>query len=138
MKEKELHNFFKNFFVVSLSTSVTRAIIYSNYILFSHTPKIVSSVAQASVTFHHYMLGFVLIFLGLVAKKNKFATSAIFIGLGIVLEEWTVLIENVGAHSPIRYFSAFDVPAGLLIFALCYWIIFAILQNNGNGQRKIS
>lgn len=128
MKEKNSSAFFTRFFVVSLSTFITRAIIYFTYLFASHTPKVVSSLAETKLVFHHFLLGFLFIILGFLTRRNKLLKYMVWIGVGIIIEEWTVLYENMGFASPIRYFSAFDVSAGLLIFSLCYVIVIQALK----------
>lgn len=122
MNEKKWSGFFKSFFFVSLSTFLTRGIIFLNYTFFSHTPKLTTEITSNKFTFHHYLFGFLLIILGSSNRKVRYFKYIILVGTGIVIEEWTVLIENLGIVHSIRYFSAFDIPLGLLIFTLLYLI----------------
>jgi hypothetical protein len=128
INEKEVVIFLKSFFIVSLTIFITRAFIYMSYILFAHTPKVATTVADTKFIFHHYLLGFLLLILGFVTKRNKYLKYLTWIGAGIVIEEWTVLIENLGFRSPIQYFSAFDVSAGLLLFIVVYFILLTLMR----------
>lgn len=125
-KRKKRDGFFKSFFFISLSTFLTRGVIFFNYIFFSHTPTLATEITSTKFTFHHYLLGFLLIVLGSLNKRKRYFKYIVLIGIGIVIEEWTVLIENFGIIHPIRYFSAFDIPLGLLIFTLLYLIVIYI------------
>ncbi len=110
------------FLALVLSMLTTRVFVFADYYLFTRTPAITTRVGSDSIRFHHYWFGFLLMTLAgiLALGKRQPAYLVAGLGLGLVLEEWTVLVENLGLHSPIMYFSQLDLVSMLGLVGAAY------------------
>jgi hypothetical protein len=126
------------FLVVALAVLVTRAWVYASYLLLDRTPRIAASVGGDPVRLHHYDVGALLVALSvaLALSGRRPAPLLAAVGLGMVLEEWTVLVESLGVPPPTRYFSGLDLLVALAACTTVWACLYLAATRSGRPSTR--
>lgn len=108
----------KKYYLTFLGTMlVTRFITLTKYGIYQENVKVLSRTYNDN--FHHYQLGMVLVVLYLLAKR-KFskATYLLAVGLGLIVEEYSVILYQLG----IPHFHYLTVTENIIFVFLCLFV----------------
>ena len=117
-KKLKTYNLSNLSYVVLLSLCITRVLAISLfYVLNKH-----QDVAHIIVNdpLHHYHFGIFLILVGLLLSKLKNVKILLPIGLGILLEEWPVLFNDLGLNTNHLYQNGIDFVIVFVLVGLVY------------------
>jgi hypothetical protein len=86
----------------------------------SHYPETLSQIQNDSI--HHYYGGLVSLAAGLFLKTGLFKNILVFGGIGVILEEGMIILEQIGLIQQHMYLSLIDytIFAGIIISLLLY------------------
>ena len=100
----------------------TRIWAISLFYIFASNPKFIQSFIDDSL--HHYQVGLILLILSFILMKFKFIKTSIptLIGLGIFLEEWPIVLEDLGFNTNYLYHSGLDLLIIISVVITIYTI----------------
>ena len=122
--------------LVVLATIIATRILALGFFYFSGKD---SQIAQSAVNdqLHHYHLGLILILISFLLYKRKYVKFLGAVGLGILLEEWIVVLKDLGVKTGQIYLTVTDFISVVGIVMLVY-IFSKILSIKVKSNRYIS
>ena len=117
---KKYNVFQKNnaFLIVLVTICLTRVWAISLFYIFGNDSQTIEMIVNDP--WHHYQVGLVLIILAFLLRKFRKAKFIYPIGLGIILEEWPVLLNDLGLNTNHLYHSKIDFIGIITIVGLIY------------------
>ena len=99
--------------------TLTRVYSVGVYHLLSLNPKLLQQIIEDQ--FHHYHIGIIVLVISLALKKKiNFLTA---IGLGIILEEWPIVLSDLGLPTKNLYHTKIDFIVLFIILSLAFFFV---------------
>ena len=115
-------NFVKFFRTVFIAMILTRVWAISLTVLFNHETKIYQRILNDSL--HHYQIGLLLILYYLLNKKRRMVYRLPAIGLGIIFEEFAVVLGDLGFNTTRYYLKGYDfLITGIFVILFYIFIL---------------
>lgn len=115
------------FFFLSIAILITRLWALSIFIIFRDYPHFLELIINDSL--HHYHVGLLLIVLSYPVRRFIRPIITLSIGLGIVLEEWPVVLHDLGFNTLSQYHTGWDLFVILVVVFISYLISLFITKN---------
>jgi len=100
---KSIVKFFRSVFIAMI---LTRIWVISLTVIFDKESKIYQRILNDSL--HHYQIGLLLILYYLLNKKRRMVYRLPAIGLGIIFEEFAVVLGDLGFNTTRYYLKGYD------------------------------
>jgi len=114
---KSIVKFFRSVFIAMI---LTRIWVISLTVIFDKESKIYQRILNDSL--HHYQIGLLLILYYLLNKKRRMVYRLPAIGLGIIFEEFAVVLGDLGFNTTRYYLKGYDfLITG--IFVILFYIL---------------
>lgn len=112
---------YKAFFLILLTTiTLTRIYSVSAFYILGSNEKMLQRVVEDS--WHHYHIGLVVLFLAFLFRKRKIALKITAVGLGIVFEEWPIVLNDLGLKTKDIYHTKIDFIAIIGLVAAVFYL----------------
>src|SRR3989338_10056576 len=118
---KRIVKFFRSVFIAMFLTRIWAIFLT---VIFDNESKIYQRIINDS--FHHYQAGLLLILYFLLNKKRRMAYHLPAIGLGIIFEEFAVVLGDLGFNTTRYYLKGYDFLLTGIFILLFYILIFRL------------
>ena len=116
---KSIVKFFRSVFIAMI---LTRIWVISLTVIFDKESKIYKRILNDSL--HHYQIGLLLILYYLLNKKRRMVYRLPAIGLGIIFEEFAVVLGDLGFNTTRYYLKGYDfLITGIFVILFYIFIL---------------
>ncbi|KKS46174.1 hypothetical protein A3J20_01520 [Candidatus Gottesmanbacteria bacterium RIFCSPLOWO2_02_FULL_42_29] len=116
---KSIVKFFRSVFIAMI---LTRIWVISLTVIFDKESKIYQRILNDSL--HHYQIGLLLILYYLLNKKRRMVYRLPAIGLGIIFEEFAVVLGDLGFNTTRYYLKGYDfLITGIFVILFYIFIL---------------
>ena len=116
---KSIVKFFRYVFIAMI---LTRIWVISLTVIFDKESKIYQRILNDSL--HHYQIGLLLILYYLLNKKRRMVYRLPAIGLGIIFEEFAVVLGDLGFNTTRYYLKGYDfLITGIFVILFYIFIL---------------
>lgn len=118
------------FAALIISIFTTRLVIALMFLMLAEGSALAERIVTDSL--HHYHVGMLLMVSAFFVKRKANKLVLLGAGLGILVEEWAVLFDELGLGTRYLYQSGVDLIIGLL-FCFVVWVLWKIAKEARSG-----
>jgi hypothetical protein len=115
-------------FYVALFMILSRAYVIILILVLQAYPETLQAVQSDNI--HHYYGGLVSIMIGLILYRTKYRNFFVYGGIGVLIEEIMIILEQFGLLKTHLYLSSVDYLTFISILLLMIWLTFKSNQKS--------